>query len=86
MSSVSFAVASDLTGSLKQRKPFKLEYRSGKGRKSRRSGVLENRDPPDARGADSYRIDGDGLHTYDALEFQTLREHNLECVYSSHSL
>jgi hypothetical protein len=37
-------------------------------------------------GADSYRIDGDGLHTYDSLEFQTLREHNLACSYSSHSL
>jgi len=36
--------------------------------------------------ADTYRIDGDGLHTYDSLEFQTLREHNLECSYSSHSL
>jgi len=27
---------------------------------------------------DTFQIDGDGLHTYDSLEFQTLREYNLE--------
>lgn len=37
-------------------------------------------------GVDTYRIDGDGLHTYDSLEFQTLREHNLEYSHSNHSL
>jgi hypothetical protein len=35
---------------------------------------------------DTYRIDDDGLHTYDSLEFQTLREHNLEYSHSSRSL
>jgi hypothetical protein len=34
--------------------------------------------------ADTY-IDGDGLHTYDSLEFQTLREHNLASSHSTHS-
>jgi len=35
---------------------------------------------------DTYLIDADGLHTYDSLEFQTLREHNLEYSHSHHSL
>jgi hypothetical protein len=36
---------------------------------------------------DIYPIaDGDGLHTYDSFEFQTLREHNLECSPSYHSV
>jgi hypothetical protein len=41
-------------------------------------------DPPQAQaGADTYLVDGYGLSTYDSLEFQTLREHNIACNHSS---
>jgi hypothetical protein len=36
--------------------------------------------------ADTYQVYDDGLHTYDSLEFQTLREHNLEGSHSNQSL
>jgi len=80
---VSFVVASDPTDSL------------SRGSHSSWNIDLVKAESPDLEffeihqtqeSADSYRIDGDGLHTYDSLEFQTLREHNLACSYSSHSL
>lgn len=39
--------------------------------------------PQTQTGADTYLVDGYGLSTYDSLEFQTLREHNIACSHSS---
>jgi hypothetical protein len=84
MSSVSFAVASDPTDSLNRGSHSSWNIDLVKAEGLEDPGFFEIHQIQE--GADSYWIDGDGLHTYDSLEFQTLREHNLACSYSSHSL